>query len=435
MKRFFLWLLGVLLGVALFLAVAVGISWYSVGLSDLPDDSQTALEGVALEKNGWCWQVPLVGALADRVFAESNTLTTQKLGELGSAHPVFTLPDWADPAQTDLTLRDQNSGEVVFSGTMTEYADFQYTENGSYTGEMTLWRLPAGMDKQMLAEPTKKVTKNPGLEQPARPVGWYGYRFSFTLTAAPQVWLSANEIRQGDTVAITVNGLQGEEPPVLQSELGNVSFVRDGSSWVGYLGAAYNADVKKHQITVSLGKVETQVELTVTERQFGKAEALPKTEDSEEAGAEFRKKIWALYTKPARPRQWVVKWEKPVAGATEQIGYGMYQMRDGQQGTKSNSTVYATTSGAEVITPNAGTVVFAGPLLLTGNTVVIDHGCGVRSYLYGLEEITVSEGDELALNNTVGFAGDTLTWDVKIGKKSIDPAPLMQGEGGLFALK
>lgn len=435
MKRFFLWLFGVILGVALFLAVAVGISWYSVGLSDLPDDSQTMLDGVPLEKNGWCWQVPLVGAMADRVFAESNTLSTQKLGELGSAHPEFTLPEWADPDQTDLTLRQQSTGTVVFSGTMTEYADFAYTENGAYTGEMKLWRLPHGMEKTLLADATKKVAKNPGLEQPARPAGWYGYRFSFMLTAAPQVQLSADRIRQGDTVAITVKGLEGEDPPVLQSELGNVSFVRDGSSWVGYLGAAYNADAKKHQITVSLGDVETQVELTVTERQFGKAEALPQTEESEEAAAEFRKKIWTLYSKPALPRQWIVAWEKPAAEATEQIGYGMYQMRDGKQGTKSNSTVYTTTPGTEVVTPNAGTVIFAGPLLLTGNTVVIDHGCGVRSYLYGLAEISVSEGSELALNNTIGFAGDTLTWDVKIGKKSIDPAPLLQGEGGLFALK
>ena len=27
-----------------------------------------------------------------------------------------------------------------------------------------------------------------------------------------------------------------------------------------------------------------------------------------------------------------------------------------------------------------------------GNTVVIDHGCGVRSYLYGLQTIAVGEG-------------------------------------------
>ena len=42
--------------------------------------------------------------------------------------------------------------------------------------------------------------------------------------------------------------------------------------------------------------------------------------------------------------------------------------------------------------PANGVVVLARNLALTGNTVVIDHGAGMRSYLYGLQALTVSEG-------------------------------------------
>lgn len=433
MKRFLLWLLGVVLGVVLFLGIVVGISWYSVGEDDLPSSEGVSFAGVPLEKNGYCWQVPLIGALADRVFAQSNTLTVQKLGDISEARPELTIPEWADPAQISLKIHHKESGQTVFTGSLKEYTEFHFQENGTYEVEMQLWRLPSGVTQEMLAQPTAKVAKNPRAEQPARPMGWYGYRFSFTMLATPRVTFSADEIRQGDAVAVHVTGLLGDTPPVLESELGTVQFQPDGSGWVGYLGAAYNADVKKHTITVSMGDVETQVELRVNERVFGTADALPETEVSEGAEQEFRDIIWRLYGAPSGPRQWVVAWDKPVQYQSILIGYGMQKVRDGQVGGKSNSTVFATEPGTEVITPTAGTVVYAGELKLTGNTVVIDHGCGVRSYIYGLQDIWVSEGDQLAMNNPVGTAAETLTLDVKIGKKSIDPFELFNGNGGLFA--
>ena len=44
----------------------------------------------ALEPNGWCWQVPLIGGKLDKVFASPATLTVQKLGTLYTAHPAIT---------------------------------------------------------------------------------------------------------------------------------------------------------------------------------------------------------------------------------------------------------------------------------------------------------------------------------------------------------
>lgn len=433
MKRFLLWVLGVVLGVAIFLGGVIGLSWRSTGEQSLPDDTGISFAGAPLEKNGYCWQIPLVGALADRVFAQSNTLSTQKLGDIAVAAPRLRLPDWASPEISELTVRHKDSGELAFSGTIEEYADFCFTENGAYTAEMQLWRLPVGMEKSQLAGAYDKVVRDPRLEQPARPMGWYGYRFSFDLMAAPQVTLSADRIRQGETVAVWVTGLPGEEPPVLSSELGKVQFIRDGDGWLGYLGAAYNADAKKHTITVTMGDVKSTVELVVTDRNFGNAPGIPDPEPLPGAEEEFRNTVWPLYTAPSGPRKWVVAWDKPVTNQKILIGYGMYQMWNGKQGRKTNSTVYATTPGTQVITPTAGTVVLAKNLLLTGNTVVIDHGAGVRSYLYGLADIYVKEGDELALCNPVGSTAETLTFDVKIGNKSISPDELYLGLGGLFA--
>ena len=77
-------------------------------------------------------------------------------------------------------------------------------------------------------------------------------------------------------------------------------------------------------------------------------------------------------------------------------------------------------------------MVFAGDLALTGSTVVIDHGCGVRSYLYGLQELSVTRGQAVERGQAVGVLGEELTMDFKLGSKSVNPWPLFQTSGGLF---
>ena len=82
--------------------------------------------------------------------------------------------------------------------------------------------------------------------------------------------------------------------------------------------------------------------------------------------------------------------------------------------------------------PAAGVVAVAQRLTLTGNTVVIDHGCGLRSYLYGLAGIDVKPGQTVERGQAVGPVGETLTLDFKIGSRSVSPWPLFQTSGGAF---
>ena len=68
----------------------------------------------------------------------------------------------------------------------------------------------------------------------------------------------------------------------------------------------------------------------------------------------------------------------------------------------------------------------------SGQTVVIDHGCGMRSYLYGLDALSVSEGQSVERGQAVGALGEDLTMDFKLGSKSVNPWLLFQTSGGLF---
>lgn len=77
---------------------------------------------------------------------------------------------------------------------------------------------------------------------------------------------------------------------------------------------------------------------------------------------------------------------------------------------------------------NSGVVVFAGPLSIYGNAVVVDHGLGLQT-LYGhLSSIEVKEGDEVAKEQELGRTGSTglalgdhLHYEVLINGVSVTP--------------
>ena len=133
MKRFLLWVVGVILGVAVLLGAVMTVSYSFTGEGSRPA-ADTQFGGQALEVNGSCWQVPLLGGVFDKVFTSPETLTVQKLGVLYDAHPALALPDWA--SYTTLTI-ETDIGSIVFAGSASQYEDFLFPANGDYKAKLT----------------------------------------------------------------------------------------------------------------------------------------------------------------------------------------------------------------------------------------------------------------------------------------------------------
>ena len=110
MKRFLLWIISVALGVVVLLAAVMGVSYAFITEGGCPDGA-AQFGGQALEANGSCWQVPLLGGQLDKVFASPATLTVQKLGVLYTAHPELSLPEWT--CYTALTIQNAAGGCAV----------------------------------------------------------------------------------------------------------------------------------------------------------------------------------------------------------------------------------------------------------------------------------------------------------------------------------
>lgn len=429
MKQLLLWLIGVALGVVVLLAAVLGVS-YSFTSEGAKPASEVQFAGQELEPNGWCWQVPLLGGQVDKVFASPRTLTVQKLGVLYDAHPAFALPEWY--SYGPLTITD-SAGNVVFEGTAASYDDFLFPANGGYKAELTVWRLPENMlATQFEGGSTGELRQDVRLEKPAKPIGWYNYSFRFTLQASAEVELSAERMEQGGTVAAAFTGMVGEMAPTVETDLGNVQAVRLGSGWRAYIPAAYNAAAGAHEVTFTVGGETVVKNITVIPKDFGTVEIEAEPEASEAANTEFRNVIWPLYEQPAREKLWSGGFACPAENYMTLVDFGQTKVTDGKQGSKSNSTKLYTIPGDPCRAPANGVVVLARNLALTGNTVVIDHGCGMRSYLYGLDALSVSEGQSVERGQAVGALGEDLTMDFKLGSKSVNPWLLFQTSGGLF---
>ena len=429
MKRFLLWIISVALGVVVLLAAVMGVSYAFTTQGGCPDAS-AQFGGQELDPNGYCWQVPLLGGKLDKVFASPATLTVQKLGTLYTAHPDITLPDWA--SYTTLTI-ETDIGNIVFAGSASQYEDFLFPANGDYKAKLTVWRLPQDyLATQFEGGTTGAIRKNLGVEHPAKPTGWYSYSFRFTLQASAEVELSAERVEQGGTVGVRISGMTGDAVPTIETDLGGVQCVRAAEGWRAYIPAAYNASSGGHEINITVNGETITRTLTVLPKDFGTVEAEAEAPAADSANAQFRSAIWPLYEAAATAKQWQGGFVPPAEDSMTLVDYGQIKVTNGQQGSRSNSTKLYTIPGAPCRAAANGTVVFAGNLALTGNTVVIDHGCGLRSYLYGLQELSVSKGQTVEKGQAVGALGEELTMDFKLGSRSVNPRLLFQTSGGLF---
>jgi len=75
-------------------------------------------------------------------------------------------------------------------------------------------------------------------------------------------------------------------------------------------------------------------------------------------------------------------------------------------GLQAKGLTIETRSGAQVITPSDGVVLFAGPFKSYGNLIIVEHVGGYHSLIAGLEEMYPSVGQNVLSQEPVGKMSD-----------------------------
>jgi murein DD-endopeptidase MepM/ murein hydrolase activator NlpD len=209
------------------------------------------------------------------------------------------------------------------------------------------------------------------------------------------------------------------------------------------------------------GRVVRQI--TVADRDFGReliflTDSLYKRATSTREIARDARAVRGIASVESPDQRWSGRWREPVPGARSE-GYGVeryyYRATDSTRSialgsqTKTRATFAADTSdvpltgapswrhagidiaakrGAAVSAPAAGVVADVGDYVLSGRTVLIDHGQGAVSGYFHLDTALVSKGDIIRVGQRIGRVGATglatgphLHYALYLHGKDVDP--------------
>lgn len=98
---------------------------------------------------------------------------------------------------------------------------------------------------------------------------------------------------------------------------------------------------------------------------------------------------------------------------------------------------YVVLSGTRVYAAETGIVRFSGDLLLSGKTIILDHGFGLFSVYFHLSRIDAKEGDVVLRSEAIGRSGATgrtrgahLHFGVRVHDIWVDPTYFLKNSGG-----
>ena len=413
----------------LFLAlVASGLlfwQWREAGRRGLPEVSVT-LDGAALLQHGGSWEAPVLGGL----------LTRQLEGDypaLGITIPVDQVqPALAvqpeDAALTRVVLTDQGGGSVLYDGDAAGFSAFSFAEDGDYFLEV--WA---------------------ALDRGAQGAGTFYFDAALEVALPrpdPSFALSASDVLQGDLIAVTAENLPDGVVPTGESELGYVRFSPTGEEgcYVALVPVGYARAAAQYTIEVTAGDETVSLPVTVSEAEFEvqqmtiSEEISDQTVNSQEANWEFHVTVVPLYDTANDDLYTGGAFLQPVEGRIS-TPYGVLRYVNGSTVPERHGGIdIAAALGTPVLCPAGGVVEYAGYLQLSGNTLVLEHGGGLKSYFYHMDSLNVAAGDRVAQGDKLGEVGTTgystgphLHYEVKIGRESVSPWPLFDGSSSIFA--
>lgn len=130
------------------------------------------------------------------------------------------------------------------------------------------------------------------------------------------------------------------------------------------------------------------------------------------------------------PIQWQGTFVRPISAEYPTTSaYGIRRSYDG--GPYNNYHAgqdFGAPVGVTVTVPANGIVSWAGPLVVRGNAVIIDHGQGVFTGYWHLSDIFVEAGQQVSAGDLLGLVGNTglstgahLHWELRIYGIAVDP--------------
>lgn len=249
----------------------------------------------------------------------------------------------------------------------------------------------------------------------------------------------------GNILLVSVENLNHDEVVKLNSKLfdSNAEMISYEDKNIFMVPIDLNTKPGEYEIQAEIQKEESQTNITskvtIKNKSF-KTQYLTVSDELNNSNNDYASiNQFIELVKPARStsvneKLWQGVFIMPSSGKLT-TDFAEIRYVNNQSPTRHSGIDIAAPTGTIVKAPNNGIVVFAmDGLLSTGNTLVIDHGLGLFSSYYHLDQIYLKKGDKVTKGTEIGTIGSTgfstgphLHYAVSLYNTYVNPYQLLSG--------
>lgn len=301
------------------------------------------------------------------------------------------------PKSVNVTATYADDKQLVWSGDLSKVKDFKPELSGTYIIKYTA------------------VYESPYYS------GEVVYQYEPNYSVRPKdikFFVEGNVTAPGEVVFLKAWNIPVDSKITVKSDINfTPSFFRQpNGDMVALFPVSYYTSAGNHYIELSCNGVTQKFTLDSKTRKFVEQyltvpkETSDATINSQKANDEFEEHIAPIRYVTDNKQYWSGRfiWPlKELPRRTTEFGTIRYTNGDTKNPSRHGAIDFAAAAGTPVYAPAAGRVLYSGNLQLTGNTICIEHGYGLKTWYYHMNGRNVKTGDMVKQGQQIGIVGST----------------------------
>lgn len=253
--------------------------------------------------------------------------------------------------------------------------------------------------------------------------------------------ISNTNVYPGEYLVLTAYGIDDPENITIQNPFGKPpQFFKADGHLTALLPVKYTYEPGEYMLTAEGGGYNEAFNINLLSKEWQTQNLTvdesitSETVDNTAANDEYFAKVQPKKALFEPAPLWEGSFIQPVEGeiTTE---FGMLRTVNGVPSDRHSGVDIAAERGTPVKAANSGKVLFAEKIALTGNTVCIEHGLGLKTWYYHMDSLDVKTGDTVKKGQIIGTVGTTgfstgphLHWGASVFDVYINPWTLVAAE-------
>ena len=247
---------------------------------------------------------------------------------------------------------------------------------------------------------------------------YYGemeYAFTADIAAPASFRLADTAIENGTFTVVSATNIADPSRVIFSSEPEidyAPTFFLDGELAYALLPIRCDQAAGAYTLTFKYGGVTENLTLNVTQKPVRQFEntvtaAIARATRTEQTLASYADATASAFSTGSAERYWDGLFLQPQGLIIRGFGHRVRVTATGDSYTSDGVEYSVSAVGQPVAAVNRGKVVFAGYTEFGGNTVVIEHGYGLKSWYRCMDSLSVSVGDVVEKGAAIGTTGKT----------------------------